>query len=61
MKKVMSVLAVVSMIAFCSCKSNTPAEPVEGVEETVTEEVMTAPVDSAAAAMPAETATPAAE
>lgn len=40
MKKVMFVLAVASMFALCSCKSNQPAEVVEAVEtEVVTEEV----------------------
>lgn len=39
MKKVMFVLAVASMFALCSCKSNQPAEVVEAVEtEVVTEE-----------------------
>ena len=40
MKKVMFVLAVASMFALCSCKSNQPDEVVEAVEtEVVTEEV----------------------
>lgn len=40
MKKVMFVLAVASMFAFCSCKSNQPAAEVEAVEtEVVAEEV----------------------
>ncbi|MDE6105718.1 MAG: hypothetical protein K2F84_01315 [Bacteroidales bacterium] len=39
MKKVMFVLAVASMFALCSCKSNQPAEEVEAVEtEVVAEE-----------------------
>lgn len=39
MKKVMFVLAVASMFALCSCKSNQSAEEVEAVEtEVVAEE-----------------------
>ncbi|MDE6112326.1 MAG: hypothetical protein K2G46_02780 [Bacteroidales bacterium] len=55
MKKVMFVLAVASMFALCSCKSNQPAEEVEAVEtEVVAEEGVCPDAEAAAEEVPAE-------
>lgn len=53
MRKMMSVLAVVSMVAFASCKGT--EAPVEATEEVVAvEEVVEAPVVADTAAVVAQ-------